>query len=854
MSSHPRFFLLRRIPISLLSLIIGIPCGLVAWVILEQIQPKALEQIFVEELNIQLDQQARETLGRFENQVRAHVSATRLLANHRMLASYLGSVHWSESNSGEPLIYPLPPPWLPASELWESLVHPSHLLLTDTQGKFREIYSVTGTPLPVGLSEIIGMLFSYNPGRQYQRGQTSLTVIEGQIYQIISEATENLTGNNIGSLMLLAPIDEAYLQAGLQGISASGVITGVVDAEQHLLASSNKSKAPLGAALDDLIQAYAVRTQSFFDYAETDMNLQFSTLVPRSRADVMQTNVAGLAKQQRAIAAVIYITVFTLAFYLLSERLNRILQRLSRFSRRTLGSQLPIIESGNQLFLLENWIRQFMRSILRARDELRQQHETEMLESEALKQAIMQASLDSIITIDEKGRIIEFNSTAEMVFGYKRGTVVGEDFPNLLLNPEYQSPFREMLRGYIDTSEDEKRVVHSEMDAVRIDETTFPVELSIKPLQLQQQLLFTVYLHDITERRRAEKEIISLAKFPAESPSPVLRVNHLGVILYANPASTPLLEYWECELGQKLPLFWLNRLGEILQSSKDWETEVNCNNRFYSLLFTPINELDYVNIYGRDTTAVRQAERQSREHQQELVHVSRLSTMGELATGLAHELNQPLSAIVNFANGCVRRLKSDPQIRGDLLYAIGQIISQADRASEIIRRLRTLVTKQVPVRRVANMNNLVREVCYFAEFEAVKIGIEISQELCQDLPWVKVDIVQIEQVLLNLMRNSMDALLEVPTEDRQLTIQTRNHRQGQVAVDVVDTGSGIMDKAESRLFEPFFSTKESGMGMGLVISKSIIESHQGEIHAEQLESHGTRFTILLPGYTKETPS
>ena len=823
-----------------------------AWVILEQMQPVALQQIFVDELNSQLDQQTRETLSRFENQVRAHVSATRLLANNRMLANHLKPIRRKETKYVEPLVYQQPPSWLPAAELWQSLIQPSLILLTDMQGMLREIYPVTGTPLPSGLSEIIGMWFSYNQIGEHRRGQTYLKIIDGQLYQLIAEAVEDLTGHKAGSLVLLAQVDEAYLQARLEGKSAGGVISAVVDAEKRLLASSNIKIAPVGAVLNSFAHSYAIRTQSFFEYAETDSNLQLATLVPRHRVDAIQTRVISLEKRERAIAAVIYITVFTLAFFLLSERLNRILQRLSRFSRRALGSEQPIIESGNQLFLLEDWIRQFMRSILRARDELRQQHETEMLESEALKQAIMQASLDSIITIDEKGRIIDFNTTAEMVFGYSRATAVGQDFSSMLIEPEYRSRFRDMLQGYVDTNEDEKRVVHGEMDAVRSDESTFPVELSIKPLQLQQQLLFTVYMHDITDRRRAEKEIISLAKFPGESPNPVLRVNHHGVILYANPASTPLFEYWGCELGQKLPLFWFNRIGEIINSGKDWETEVNFGNRFYSLLFTPILGSDYLNIYGRDTTAVRQAERQSRKHQQELVHVSRLSTMGEMATGLAHELNQPLSAIVNFANGCVRRLQSESQVRGDLLYAIGQIVSQADRAGEIIRRLRTLVCKQVSVKRVANMNNLVREVCYFAEFEAVKTGIEISQELSQETLWIKVDIVQIEQVLLNLVRNSLDALMEVPQDERQLTIRTHNNREGQVAVDVIDTGSGIGDKAESRLFEPFFTTKDGGMGMGLVISKSIIENHKGEIRTSQLESRGTRFTISLPGYTKET--
>lgn len=227
-----------------------------------------------------------------------------------------------------------------------------------------------------------------------------------------------------------------------------------------------------------------------------------------------------------------------------------------------------------------------------------------------------------------------------------------------------------------------------ELTAVKRGGGVFPVELAIKPIRLKNRLAFTIYMHDISNRRRIELEIRSLAKFASESPSPILRVNRRGVILYANNASDHLLSYWGCERAQTLPLYWRNRVTEILANGRDWQTQVIGTTQVYSLLLTPVVDLGYVNIYGRDITAEREAERQAREHQQELIHVSRLSTMGEMATGLAHELNQPLSAIANYANGSVRRLQSSGRESEDILYALGQITAQADRAGEIIKRLR----------------------------------------------------------------------------------------------------------------------------------------------------------------------
>ena len=269
--------------------------------------------------------------------------------------------------------------------------------------------------------------------------------------------------------------------------------------------------------------------------------------------------------------------------------------------------------------------------------------------------------------------------------------------------------------------------------------------------------------------------------------------------------------------------------------------------RIFSLLLAPVSDLGYVNIYGRDISAVRQAESKAREHQQELIHVSRLSTMGEMATGLAHELNQPLSAIANFASGCIRRLQSPANDIESILHALGQINTQANRAGEIIKRLRNLVAKQPPMRSVADMNELVREVCSFVEFEARKVGIVIEQELGMAALPVRVDVVQIEQVLLNLIRNALEALMEVSEQERSLTVKTHCADSGDtVLVEVSDTGSGIDPKTLQHLFEPFYTTKRSGMGMGLVISQTIIEDHNGKIEVVSHKGEGTKFTIRLP--------
>jgi PAS domain S-box-containing protein len=242
-----------------------------------------------------------------------------------------------------------------------------------------------------------------------------------------------------------------------------------------------------------------------------------------------------------------------------------------------------------------------------------------------------------------------------------------------------------------------------------------------------------------------------------------------------------------------------------------------------------------------------QAREQARQHQAELAHVARLSTMGEMATAMAHELNQPLTAINTFADTSLRMLAAKDTDSEELKEALEGIGNQAVRAGEIIRRLRQFVTKQAPQKKSVDLNALVRDAVGFIERDAQAKSVGVRLELAKDLPLVSADAIQIEQVILNLMRNGIEAMEHASVKNRELSIRTIGTAgKGAVRVSVEDTGPGFDQEALNRLFAPFVTTKPTGMGMGLSISRSIIESHGGRLWAESKPGHGAKFIFTIP--------
>lgn len=247
-----------------------------------------------------------------------------------------------------------------------------------------------------------------------------------------------------------------------------------------------------------------------------------------------------------------------------------------------------------------------------------------------------------------------------------------------------------------------------------------------------------------------------------------------------------------------------------------------------------------------DITESRKAKELNRVHEAELAHATRLAMLGEMAAGIAHEVNQPLAAIVNYANGSSRRLQSGGEKELPAIQdALTHIASEAMRASEIVRRLKSLARKEVFQRERLPLSDLARRTLRLVDSEVREKGVVISLDLAQEIPPVLVDSIQIEQIVLNLVRNACEAM-QSQEDERRVTIRTFREGDESVAISVEDSGPGLTPALMTRVFDAFFTTKRNGLGMGLSISRSIAEAHHGRLWAEANEPRGSVFTLSLP--------
>jgi two-component system sensor kinase FixL len=254
------------------------------------------------------------------------------------------------------------------------------------------------------------------------------------------------------------------------------------------------------------------------------------------------------------------------------------------------------------------------------------------------------------------------------------------------------------------------------------------------------------------------------------------------------------------------------------------------------------DERRYIGII-RDVTLRKEAQAEARDSRERLAHVTRLSTMGEMASGIAHEINQPLAAIATYAHACRRLITAENANIETIAQVLDKIAAQAHRAGEVIRRLRTFFKKRTSEHLRSDLNDLIRDSVDLNHADTRVLDHPIILELADELPPVSVDPVQIQQVVLNLLRNAIDAMEDKP--GKPVIISTRQHDADFLEVVVKDHGGGIDEQTALSLFNPFFSTKKSGMGMGLPISQSIVNSHGGQLWYQPDES-GAAFHFVLP--------
>ncbi len=248
----------------------------------------------------------------------------------------------------------------------------------------------------------------------------------------------------------------------------------------------------------------------------------------------------------------------------------------------------------------------------------------------------------------------------------------------------------------------------------------------------------------------------------------------------------------------------------------------------------------------QDITERKRSEEEVHQIRERLSQFGRLSTLGEMAAGLAHELNQPLAAIATYTQACQRLIESGKSDDDEILAALKKCDVQARRAGDVIRRLRHFVQKRELGRQEVSCKKLIHDLAVLAEVDARNNRIPLTIDVDEGLPNVVVDAVQIQQVILNLIRNGIDAMSTMDQKDKGISVSVTMLKNGEIEIAVTDHGDGISEEAEKKIFQAFFTTKPTGLGLGLAICQSIVTSHGGVLSFASNPSGGTTFRFSLP--------
>ena len=492
----------------------------------------------------------------------------------------------------------------------------------------------------------------------------------------------------------------------------------------------------------------------------------------------------------------------------------------------------------------------------------RKQSQYALRESEQRLRTIFESAPIGIANVDREGKFLQVNPALQKMLGYTEEELKHLKFADITYPDDIDTSakaFRELRKGKRDTVFLEKRY------RLKNGESKWS-QLAISAVRdADGDLAFTIVMvQDVTERKRAEADRReSEERFRsvlAAVPDLIFVLDAEGRYRHIFTAEPEMLvKPTDVLLGQSIHDVLPPNDAQSIQAVIDRTIATGQLQQFeYPLMIQEMQmwfsarvvpftaDRDPAVLWlSRDITDRKQAEVRERLHQDQLAHVSRLNTMGEMATGLAHELNQPLAAIANFANGCLQRLRSNADPR-EFAEALSQITHQTERAGAIIRRIRNFIHKHDIERAAVAINEIVREVTRFTASEADHLSVRTHLELAADLAPIPVDRIQIEQVLVNLVRNALESMGQCPEADRRLTIRTAATEDGQVEISVCDRGPGLPEDERERVFEPFYSNKTEGMGMGLTISRSIAEAHAGRLSAEENPEGGCIFRLILP--------
>ena len=492
--------------------------------------------------------------------------------------------------------------------------------------------------------------------------------------------------------------------------------------------------------------------------------------------------------------------------------------------------------------------------------------EGELRRSEARYRVVVETASDAVVSIDESGAIILANPATKRIFGYNPEELIGK--PLTVLMPGAMRKLHETgFNRYLETGARHLNWQGTEMTALRANGEEFPAEVSFGEMSADQRRVFTGFIRDISEKKRTEEAILASERNLSLiiNTMPVLAWSALpdGTVEFFNQR---WLDYTGLSPEQPQGWGWAEAVhhDDLGRMTKYWQSmittggsgEIEARMRRFDgqyrwFLFRADALRDesgaIIKWYGTNTDIDdrKRAEEALRDTQAELSRMMRIMTIGQLTASIAHEVSQPLSGIIMNASTCLRMLKSDPPNIDGARETVQRTIRDGNRASEVITRLRTLFSKKQIGVEPLDLNESAREVIALLSGELQRNNVILKQEFNDHLPTVNGDRVQLQQVILNLIRNGSDAMDAVNDQPRQLIIRTDVDRN-QVTVSVQDSGVGFSPEISERLFESFFTTKQEGMGIGLSLSRSIVEAHRGRLWAARNDGPGATFAFSIP--------
>ncbi|MDP6634921.1 MAG: response regulator [Phycisphaerae bacterium] len=455
-------------------------------------------------------------------------------------------------------------------------------------------------------------------------------------------------------------------------------------------------------------------------------------------------------------------------------------------------------------------------------------------------------------SLDADGNLLSVNPAWLSVMGYAREEVIGKWFGDFL-DSHYQEAFRHRFPCF----KQEGAIDGVEFEMLRKDGATVTIMFNGRiGYNVDGSFMQThCIMQDVTDRKRAEKEIIDLAKFPSENPHPVLRVASDGQIIYANAGGEVMLREQHAQDPTQAPDSWMDVLADVLSSNQPGELEELAGDRIFNLVFAPVVGSGYVNIYGHDITERKRGEDERHTLEAQIQHAQKLESLGVLAGGIAHDFNNLLMAILGNADLALMDLSPVSPVRENLM----EIKRASQRAAELARQMLAYSGKGKFVIEALSLPEIVEEMAHILEVSISKKAV-LKYNYAENLPLFEGDATQVRQIIMNLITNASESIgdrsgvisvtVGAMQADRTYLRETyldENLPEGlYVTLEVADTGCGMDEETRAKLFDPFFTTKFTGRGLGMAAVLGIVRGHSGAIKIYSEVGKGTTMKVLLP--------